>query len=68
MDFLSAHDLITPTNPFAAIFFGIIAIVIVAVVVWFDTKSKKTTGLTLITGLLVVIIGVAILNLFGYYG
>jgi len=37
MDWLQFYDLLTPTNPYAALFFGIIFTIIVAIVVWFET-------------------------------
>lgn len=67
MDFLNWYDWITPTNPYASIFFGVIFTIIIAFVVWFDTKEIKTTLITFLSGLGVTVIGVIILNLIGFY-
>lgn len=67
MDFLNWYDWITPTNPYASIFFGVIFTIIIAFVVWFDTKVIKTTLITFLSGLAVTVIGVIILNLIGFY-
>lgn len=67
MDFINWYDWIQPTNPFASIFFGIIFILIITLVVWFETKGIKSTGIVFLAGLGVTIIGVILLNLIGYY-
>jgi hypothetical protein len=67
MDFLSWYDWITPTNPFASIFFGIIFTIIGGITVWVNTKRLKTVLVTAITGIAVTGIGVAILNAIGFY-
>lgn len=67
MDFLSWYDWITPTNPFASIFFGILFTIIVGITVWFDTKQLRTVLVTAVTGVIVTGVGVAILNAIGYY-
>ncbi|WP_047980789.1 hypothetical protein [Ornithinibacillus contaminans] len=68
MDLLNWYDWIQPTNPFASIFFGLIFSVILTLVVWFDTKEVKTSGIVFATGIGVTIIGVLILNIIGFYG
>jgi hypothetical protein len=68
MDFLNWYDWIQPTNPFASIFFGVIFSVIITIIVWFDTKEAKTTGIVFAAGIVVTIIGVFLLNIIGYYG
>lgn len=67
MDFINWYDWIQPTNPFASIFFGIIFTLIITLVVWFETKGIKSTGIVFLAGLGVTIIGVILLNLIGYY-
>ena len=67
MDFLSWNDLIQPTNPFASLFFGLIFTTIVTIAAWLETKEKKTTIIVFLTGLVIVIVGVILLNVFGYY-
>ncbi|MDR4887081.1 hypothetical protein RGU12_05875 [Fredinandcohnia sp. QZ13] len=39
MDFLSVNDWITPTNPYASLFFGLLFTIVVGVVVWLDTRK-----------------------------
>jgi hypothetical protein len=68
MDFLNWNDWIQPTNPFASLLFGLIFSIIITIVVWFDTREVKTSGIVLVTGLIVTIVGVFILNIIGYYG
>lgn len=68
MNFLNWYDWIQPTNPFASLFFGLIFTVIVSLVIWLDTKTKKTAGIALLAGLGVTVVGVTILNAVGFYG
>lgn len=68
MDFLSWYDWITPTNPFASLFFGIIFTVIIGITVWIDTKKVRTATLAMVVGSVVTIFGVTLLNLIGFYG
>ena len=67
MGFLNWYDWITPTNPYASIFFGVIFTLIIALIIWFDTKEIRISVIALSTGIGVVLIGVFILNLIGYY-
>jgi hypothetical protein len=67
MSWLNWYDWITPTNPFAALFFGIIFTLIIAFSIWIRTKEKKTVWITLLSGGLTSIIGVIILNVIGFY-
>ena len=67
MGFLNWYDWITPTNPYASIFFGVIFTLIIALIIWFDTKEIRTSVIALSTGIAVVLIGVFFLNLIGYY-
>ena len=67
MNFLSWYDWITPTNPYAALLLGLLFIVLLAVIIWFQTKSWSTLLISLTTGVLVVLIGVVILNSIGWY-
>lgn len=68
MDFLNWYDWLGPTNPAAAIFFGIIFTIIVFFTVWFDTKKFRTTGIVAFTGICVTLVGVFLLNVTGFYG
>ncbi|PEW08976.1 hypothetical protein CN435_28055 [Priestia megaterium] len=67
MHFLSWYDWITPTNPYAALLLGLIFIFILAFIIWFQTKSWSTLFISLTTGVLVVLLGVAILTSIGWY-
>ncbi len=67
MDFLSWYDWITPTNPLASLFFGILFTIILGITVWLDTKQLRTVFVTAITGIAVTGIGVVILNAIGFY-
>lgn len=67
MDFLSWYDWLTPTNPLASIFFGMLFTIIAGITVWVDTKKRRTVLVTAITGITVTGIGVALLNAFGFY-
>ena len=67
MGFLNWYDWITPTNPYASIFFGVIITLITALIIWFDTKEIRTSVIALSTGICVTLIGVFLLNLIGYY-
>jgi len=67
MDFLSWYDWITPTNPYAALLLGLIFIFILAFIIWFQTKSWRTLFISLTTGILVVLLEVAILTSIGWY-
>ena len=67
MDWLQSYDFLAPTNPYAALFFGVIFTIIVGVVVWIETKKKKMVLVVLITGMLVSLIGVTLLYFLGFY-
>ncbi|KML03109.1 hypothetical protein [Rossellomorea marisflavi] len=67
MDFLSWNDWLTPTNPMASIFFGLIFTIIVGVTVWWDTRKMRSAFVAALTGILVTVVGVAILNAIGFY-
>lgn len=67
MDFLNWYDWIQPANPLSTMFFGVVFTIIIAIVVWFETKEAKSTKTVFLAGLGVTIIGVFILNLIGYY-
>lgn len=67
MDFISWNDFIQPTNPKASIYFGLLFTVIVTLAAWYGTKEKKTVVVVFIAGLIVVIFGILLLNVSGYY-
>lgn len=68
MDFLNWYDLLGPTTPAAAIFFGIIITIIVSLTVWLDSKKLRTAGIAALTGICVTLVGVFVLNAAGFYG
>jgi phosphoglycerol transferase MdoB-like AlkP superfamily enzyme len=68
MDFLNWYDWLGPTNPAAAVFFGFMITIIVALTVWFDTKKLRTAGFAALTGIFVTLVGVFVLNASGFYG
>lgn len=67
MDFLSWNDFIQPTNPLAALFFGFIFTIIVTTAAWFESKEIKTASIVFGIGISVVVVGVILLHVFGYY-
>jgi hypothetical protein len=68
MDFLNWYDWITPTNPKASLFVGFIFTILIALSVWLETKSVKTVGVVLATGISVTVVGVTVMNMIGYFG
>ena len=67
MNMIQWFDWITPTNPLASLFFGILFTIILVVMVWFETRSVRTTSVTALTGILTTGIGVAVLSMIGFY-
>ncbi|MEK5443789.1 hypothetical protein [Fredinandcohnia sp. FSL W7-1320] len=67
MDFLSVNDWITPTNPYAALFFGLLFTILAGGIVWIDTRKLKTLLIVLLTGRIVSIVGVLVLQDVGFY-
>ncbi|WP_345239452.1 hypothetical protein [Pontibacillus salipaludis] len=67
MDFLNWYDWITPTNPQASLFLGIIITLVIGLFVWFETKKRSTVVLTIVTGVTVTSLGVFFLRWFGFY-
>lgn len=67
MNFISWFDWITPTNPFASLFFGMIFTIILGITVWVETRNVKTVLITTITGIIITGIGVSLLSVIGYY-
>ncbi|WHX27931.1 hypothetical protein QNH47_08815 [Virgibacillus halodenitrificans] len=67
MKWLQLHDLITPTNPYAALFFGMFVILIGSIAVFTQTKNKKSSLLILLAGILTILAGVAVLYMLGFY-
>ncbi|QAS52946.1 hypothetical protein [Halobacillus litoralis] len=67
MSSISWFDWITPTNPVASLFFGILFTIIIGITVWVEARDLKTVVVTTITGIIVTCVGTAILNVIGFY-
>jgi len=67
MDFLSVNDWITPTNPYASLVFGLLFTILVGGVVWIDTRKLRLLLIVLLTGSIVSIVGVLVLQVIGFY-
>ncbi|MDQ0160351.1 hypothetical protein [Alkalibacillus salilacus] len=67
MNFINWYDWITPTHPFAAIFFGLLVTLFMVFVGWIETRDMKTAVVLALTGTLVTVIGVTILTWFDFY-
>lgn len=67
MDWLSINDFIIPTNPLAALFFGIAFAVVIGLYVWFDQRQFKVAVFSSLFAIVVVAVLVGILYIFGYY-
>ncbi|MYL60348.1 hypothetical protein GLW20_22870 [Virgibacillus halodenitrificans] len=67
MEWLQLHDFITPTNPYAALFFGMLVSLIGSIAVFTQTKNKKSSLLILLAGILTTLAGVAVLYMLGFY-
>ncbi|MCA1029645.1 hypothetical protein LCL95_01205 [Bacillus timonensis] len=61
------YDWVTPTNPFASLFFGILLTVFVCLMVWWETKDWKVVRTSFVSGVAVSIIGVFLLTVTGFY-
>ncbi|WP_411954471.1 hypothetical protein ACKXGF_00970 [Alkalibacillus sp. S2W] len=67
MNFINWYDWISPTHPFASIFFGLLFTLFMGIMGWIETKDAKTTFVLVLTGTLVTLIGVTILTWLGFY-
>ncbi|MGD6847955.1 hypothetical protein [Rossellomorea aquimaris] len=67
MSWLNWNDLLAPSNPYAAVFFGIILTLIVACSIWYETKQKRILFIAIVTGGLTTVIGVGLLTMIGFY-
>lgn len=67
MSWLSIHDFITPTNPWAALFFGLMFAIIMATFIWFETKEKRAFFIALLVVSMTSIIIVLCLYMLGFY-
>ncbi|WP_096439441.1 hypothetical protein [Alteribacter populi] len=68
MNFIHWYDFITPTSPFAAMFFGILLTMIIALSMWFESKSAKTFLFAALSGSGATVLFVFLLTAFGAYG
>jgi len=62
------YDWITPTTPFASVFIGTLFILFLALIVWQDSRSFKTTGMVILAGFGILFISVTVLTSVGFYG
>ncbi|MGE6752737.1 hypothetical protein ACQKFO_04785 [Rossellomorea sp. NPDC071047] len=67
MSWLNWNDLLAPSNPYAAVFFGIILTLVVASSIWYETKQKRILFIAIVTGGLTTVIGVGLLTMIGFY-
>jgi hypothetical protein len=67
VNWLSSSDFLAPTNPYAALLFGLIFTAIVSTTIWVDTKQKRIILVAVISGVVTTFAGVGILNLIGFY-
>ncbi|MCA1058786.1 hypothetical protein LCL96_07565 [Rossellomorea aquimaris] len=67
MSWLNWHDLLAPTNPYAAFLFGIIVTIVIALSIWFETKKRRTILIVLLSGVMTTILGVGLLTVIGFY-
>lgn len=67
MNNMSVHDFIVPTNPLAAVLFGILFTIIVVIIVYVETKELKVSLYTLLISVAFVLLTVFLLYQIGYY-
>jgi hypothetical protein len=67
LKWLTASDFLAPSNPYAALLFGLIFTAIVATSIWIETKQKRTLFVAVIAGAVTTFAGVGILNMMGFY-
>ncbi|CAN7395374.1 hypothetical protein [Rossellomorea sp. LjRoot5] len=67
MNWLNWNDLLAPSNPYAAVLFGIILTIVVAFSIWVETRQIRTLFIAMISGGLTTIIGVGLLTMVGFY-
>lgn len=67
MDWLHWYDFITPTHPFASIFFGVLVSIIAGVWIWAETRETKSSFFALFGGVGTTLMIVVFLYYFGFY-
>lgn len=67
MNWLNWNDLLAPSNPYVAVFFGIILTIVVAFSIWVETRQIRPLFIAMVTGGLTTIIGVGLLTMVGFY-
>ncbi|WP_143522496.1 hypothetical protein [Pseudomonas sp. 2822-17] len=67
MNLIHWYDFITPTTPFAALFFGITFVLIVTLFFSYKEKSKKSAVVLFLVGTLIVLGIVGMLESLGFY-
>ncbi|SEQ93299.1 hypothetical protein [Piscibacillus halophilus] len=61
------YDWITPTTPFAAVVIGILFSMLIAFMVWYESREWKVFFAFLGLGVGVTLVGAGILDFFGYF-
>lgn len=67
MNRLSWYDILAPSNPYAAVFFGIIITLAVAYSIWVETKQVRILFIAVGSGILTTVIGAGFLTMIGFY-
>ncbi|MGM8212171.1 hypothetical protein ACLIBH_05165 [Virgibacillus sp. W0430] len=67
MHWLNWNDFITPSNPYAALFFGVVITGLVSIGIWLETKEWKIVFTVLGVGAATSLIVVLLLNITGFY-
>ncbi|MGG3916352.1 hypothetical protein [Rossellomorea vietnamensis] len=67
MNWLNWNDLLAPSNPYAAVIFGLILTIVVAFSIWVETRQIRILFIAMVSGGLTTIIGVGVLTMIGFY-
>ncbi|UCZ53882.1 hypothetical protein LGQ02_03610 [Bacillus shivajii] len=67
MSAINWYDWISPTNPIAAIFLGLLIVIIITFVVWLEEKTFKLPLIVFLSGAITTVLGVLFLNVIGFY-
>lgn len=67
MNWLNWNDLLAPSNPYAAVLFGLVLTIVVAFSIWVETRQIRILFIAMVSGGLTTIIGVGLLTMIGFY-
>ncbi len=67
MKWLDWNDFLAPSNPYVAMFFGIMITLVVTISIWHETKQKRIVFIAVVSGVLTTVIGVGFLTMIGFY-